>query len=112
MGQEMSSVSILEPLAGGIEETKNEEIEIDQDHLIRAILALTETDTPVHSPKRPEDDLEQLRAEAERDFAEWKKAKRLLRRNTSLSRHDSTASTVSSPMQALAYRHTYDFSPR
>lgn len=96
-------MSILGPL--GIDEPRShidEDEEIDQEHLIRAIMALTETDTPVHSPKRPaasDQDLESMRAEAEKDFQEWKKTKRLLRRNT------SSASTVGSPMPAYDFSH-------
>ena len=120
MGQEQSmppshsssrTVSILEPLSVSVIESpltcsqrreqimhSEEQMIVDQD-LIRAIMALTEQD-PVSAPMNPHamgseqtGVPEAMRAEAERDFVEWRRHRRLIKR---LSRHDSSTSTASS----------------
>ena len=93
MGQDFSSpsqsVSILAPL-------DNEEA-IDPD-LVRSLIALTSESssfTPMPSVMRSEDDGEELarmRQEAEKDYLQWKAARKLMR----LTRHDSSTSTASS----------------
>ena len=107
MGQE---VSILETLSVGIPHDLGvEEVSFDAD-LVRAIMALTddETNTSHHSvpstmrlnsgessrdmsTPADGDELARLRAEAEKDFAQWKLTRKMARR---LGRHDSVASTA------------------
>ena len=156
MGQELSipsaeassssSHSILEPLSVDVIESplscsqrrqrlEEEQQEIVDPELIRAIMALTEQDAtiPMHSYLRSggpaaaseEEQRARLRAEADADFAKWTQTKRVMKRESRLSRHDSSASTASSsfcqivppplPTAAaarnLAYRHTYIHPP-
>lgn len=101
MGQEFStssaSLSILEPLKDGPPRSPEEEQPLDE-HLVRAIMAITESTDPMHSNlRRSEPDTELqlsvMRAEAEKDFAEWRRHKRAMKQ---LSRNDSSASTTSS----------------
>ena len=104
MGQEFStssssaSLSILEPLKDGPPSSPEEEQPLDE-HLVRAIMAITESTTdPMHSNFRRSDrdtevQLSVMRAEAEKDFAEWRRHKRAMKQ---LSRNDSGASTTSS----------------
>lgn len=73
----------------------------ETDHLVRAILAITEAEAssaaPMHSTMGSEgDEFTAMRAEAERDFVEWRKQRRAIKRL--VTRNDSTASTASSSL--------------
>lgn len=122
MGQELStqansqepSLSILEPLSVSVTESpvscaqrraqlEEEQMErvIDPD-LVRSIMAITEqpAGSPMPSIMRSDNDpeLDRMRAEAERDFQQWKAARKLMRR---LERHTSSSSTASSALSPL-----------
>ena len=124
MGQELSlqeSQSILEPLSVSVTESpvscaqRRAQIEEEQmervmdPDLVRSIIALTEQSSgatsPMHSEKRSDDvELEKMRAEAEKDYQEWKAARKLMRR---LERHGSSTSTLSSPGSLNRANHIF-----
>jgi hypothetical protein len=120
MGQELSlqeSQSILEPLSVSVTESpvscaqrraQIEEEQMDPD-LVRSIIALTEqsseASSPMYSDKRSDDvELNKMRAEAEKDYQEWKAARKLMRR---LERHGSSTSTLSSPGSLNRANHIF-----
>jgi hypothetical protein len=74
---------------------------IDPD-LVRSIMAITEqpSGSLMPSSMRSDNDpeLDIMRAEAEKDFQQWKAARKLMRR---LERHTSTSSTASSTLSPL-----------
>lgn len=98
---EPTSMSILEPLASCVIESpiscqqRREEEELDIE-LVRSLIALTTESSPMPSNEemRSVDEVEftRMREEAERDYQQWKAARKLMR----LRRHDSSTSTASS----------------
>lgn len=80
-------------------------LEIDPE-LVRILMQITEQDlTPVHPSMGPDAVDWEMRVSAEKDFNEWKQRRRLERKSSRLSRHDSGSTTDTAPRK-LSYRHT------
>jgi hypothetical protein len=94
MGQEQSSCSSSSLL-------HSEEPIGEEDEMIRAIMALTEE--PMHSIMRSDSEqLAAMRAEAEKDYAEWRRQRRAMKK---LARNVSSASTASSSFTAPLFHN-------
>ena len=94
-------LSILEPLE------VDEHLDIDPE-LVRILMEITEQDLTPTCPMHPlmgSDELACMRLSAEKDFCEWRERRKLERRSSRLSRHNSGDSAPRS-YRKLSYRHT------